>query len=76
MNKDLSTGLILTVVVSVIGIGLLYLGVSGSLPTGFGLFNMDNLGTRAAVFIVLVIIVVVLGFVYFKGQGSSSTKES
>ena len=66
MNKDLVTGLILTVVVAVIGIGLLYLG----------LFNMDSLGTRAAVFIILVIIVVVLGFVYFKGQGSSSTKES
>ena len=75
MNNDLVSGVIWTVVVAVIGIVLLSLGAQGALPNGFGLFDMSNFGTRAAVFVVLVVIVAVLGAIYFKGQGSAENVE-
>lgn len=76
MSKDLVNGLIFTVVVAVIGIGLLYLGAQGTLPTGFGLFDMSNFGTRTVVFVVLVIIAAILAVVYFRGQKSGGVEDS
>jgi formate hydrogenlyase subunit 3/multisubunit Na+/H+ antiporter MnhD subunit len=43
------------VIVAALAILLLYLAASGSLPSGFGLFNMENLGVRVIVIIILVI---------------------
>jgi len=74
MSKDLVNGLIWTAVVSVVGIVLLSLAANGALPNGFGLFDMNNFGTRAAVFIVLVIVVAVLAAIYFKGQSVESVE--
>lgn len=70
--NDLVKGIIGAVIVGVIGIGLLSLGSQGSLPNGFGLFNMDNLGTRAIVTIVLLILTAILAYVYFNGRETSS----
>ena len=72
MSKELVNGLIATLIVAVAGIVLLYLGAQGALPTGFGLFDMSNLGVRAVVFLILVAITVVLGVLYFRGESSSS----
>ncbi|MBI1877811.1 MAG: hypothetical protein HYR94_06225 [Chloroflexi bacterium] len=73
MSKDLVNGIIFTVVVAVIGIVFLYFAAQGAMPTGFGLFNMDSWGTRSVLFILLVIIVVILGVVYMRGQNKKET---
>ena len=52
------------VVIGAIGILLLYLGASGVMPKGFGLFDMSNLGVRAVVVIILVAAAVGLYFAY------------
>ena len=70
MHKDLITGLIWTAAIVVIGIVILFLASRGALPSGFGLFDMEDLGTRLMVFLVLIAIMVVLGFVYFRARGT------
>jgi multisubunit Na+/H+ antiporter MnhB subunit len=59
------------VVIGAIGVLLLYLGASGALPKGFGLFDMSNLGVRAVVFVILVVIAVALFFWYRNSQRRS-----
>lgn len=69
--NDLVKGIIGAVIVGVIGISLLSLGANGSLPNGFGLFNMDSWGTRIIILIVLLILTGVLARVYMNGQEKS-----
>lgn len=55
-------------VVAVVGVVLLYLGVSGALPKGFGLFDQSQWGVRAVSFIILLAVAIGLYFAY---RGSS-----
>ncbi len=69
MNKDYVWAVVGGVIVAVIGLGLLYLGSTGAMPTAFGLFDMNNLGVRAVVTIVLVVVAVGLFFAYRSTAG-------
>ncbi len=69
MNKDYVWAIVGGVIVAVIGLGLLYLGSTGAMPTAFGLFDMNNLGVRAVVTIVLVVVAVGLFFAYRSTAG-------
>jgi hypothetical protein len=69
MNKDYVWAIVGGVIVAVIGVGLLYLGSTGAMPTAFGLFDMNNLGVRAVVTIVLVVVAVGLFFAYRSTAG-------
>jgi hypothetical protein len=71
MQREYLYAIVSAVVIGLIGILLLYLGASGALPKGFGLFDMSNLGVRAAVFVVLVVIAIALFFWYRNTQRSS-----
>ncbi len=66
MPKELINGILWTAAIIVAGIALLFLASHGSLPNGFGLFDMEHLATRIVVFLVLVAIMAVLGFVYVR----------
>lgn len=55
-------------VVAVVGVGLLYLGVSGALPKGFGLFDQSQWGVRALSFIILLAVAIGLYFAYRGGS--------
>jgi hypothetical protein len=52
------------VIVAALGILLLYLGGSGSLPTAFGLFDMNKLGVRITVIVILAAIALALFAAY------------
>lgn len=67
--KEIVTVAFWSAVVLVIGVLLLNLAVSGSLPNGFGLWDMSNDVNRAITFLILVAIVVVLAFVYRGTRG-------
>ena len=52
------------IVVAVIGVLFLYLATTGVMPVAFGLFDMNNLGVRATVFVILAVVAVALFFAY------------
>jgi hypothetical protein len=64
MRTDHVFAIIGFLVVGALGILLLYLGASGSLPTAFGLFDMNKLGVRIVVIVVLAIIALALFAAY------------
>jgi hypothetical protein len=69
MNKEYVWAIVGGVIVAVIGIGLLYLGASGAMPTAFGLFDMSNLGVRAVVTVILIAAALGLFFAYRSTAG-------
>ncbi len=69
--SDIVKGTIGAVIVGAVGISLLSLGAGGALPNGFGLFNMDSVGTRITLLIVLLILAGALARVYLNGQENS-----
>ncbi len=69
MTKEYIWAIVGGVVVAVIGIGLLYLGASGAMPKAFGLFDMSNLGVRAVVTVILIVIALALFFAYRSTAG-------
>ena len=71
MAREYLWALVSFVVIGAIGVLLLYLGASGALPKGFGLFDMSNLGVRAVVFVILVVIAIALFFWYRNTQRRS-----
>lgn len=73
MNKDYVWAIVGGVVVAVIGVALLYLGASGAMPKAFGLFDMTNLGVRAAVTVILIVIALGLFFAYRSTAGKPRT---
>ncbi|TMC98409.1 MAG: hypothetical protein E6I58_13965 [Chloroflexi bacterium] len=64
MNREYVWAIVGGVIVAVIGIGLLYLGASGAMPKAFGLFDMSNLGVRAVVTAILIVVAVGLFLAY------------
>ena len=64
MNREYLWAIVGGVIVAVIGIGLLYLGASGAMPKAFGLFDMSNLGVRAVVTAILIVVAVGLFLAY------------
>ena len=64
MSKENTWAVISFVVIGAVGCLLLYLGANGALPMGFGLFDMNQLGVRAIVLVVLLAIVGGLFYVY------------
>lgn len=65
MNREYMWAAVSAVVVGVVGVVLLYLGgVAGVLPKAFGLFDMTNLGVRALVFVILLVIAALLFVAY------------
>jgi hypothetical protein len=64
MSKEVTWAVVSFVVIGAVGCLLLYMGAQGALPMGFGLFDMSQLGVRAVVLIVLLVIVGGLFYVY------------
>jgi hypothetical protein len=64
MAKEYTWAIVSFVVIGAIGCLLLYMGAQGALPMGFGLFDMSQLGVRAVVLVVLLVIVGGLFYVY------------
>ena len=64
MNKEYIWAVVGGVIVAVIGVMFLYLATTGEMPTAFGLFDMNNLGVRATVFVILAVVAVALFFAY------------
>jgi len=64
MNQNIVWAIVGGVIVAVIGVLFLYLGSTGAMPTAFGLFDMNNLGVRAVVTIILIAAAVGLFFAY------------
>lgn len=56
MRREYAWAAVGFIIVGALGIWLLYLGREGSLPTAFGLFDMENLSVRVVVTVVLAII--------------------
>lgn len=76
MNREYVWAAVSALIVGVVGILLLYLGgVAGILPKAFGLFDMSNLGVRAVVIVILLVIAAVL-FVWYRGSASGPGDES
>lgn len=79
MNKEYVWAAVSALVVGVVGVLLLYLGgVAGVLPKAFGLFDMSNLGVRAIVFVILLVIAALL-FVAYRNTAKTpgeSTREA
>jgi hypothetical protein len=73
MTKEWIWAGVSAVVIGAIGILLLYLGASGVMPKGFGLFDMSNLGVRAVVVVILIAAAVGLYFAY-RGTSRSDTE--
>jgi len=61
------------VLIAAVATGLLYLGASGALPKGFGLFDMSKLGTRLAVVVILLGVTAIL-FAWYQGAARRATK--
>ena len=74
MARELVWAAVSAVVIGAVGVLLLYLGASGVMPKAFGLFDMSNLGVRALVTVILVVIAVGLFFAY-RNTGKSDTTE-
>ena len=76
MNREYVWAAVSAVVVGVIGVGLLYLGgVAGVLPKAFGLFDMTNLGVRAVVVVILLVIAALL-FVWYRSTARDAGDEA
>lgn len=71
MVKEYLTAAITVVVIGAVAVLLLYLGASGMMPKGFGLFDQSNWGVRAVTFVVLVVIAALLWFAYRRARKSS-----
>ncbi len=56
MVREYLTAAVTVVVIGAVGVLPLYLGASGIMPRGFGLFDQSNWGVRAVTFVVLVAI--------------------
>lgn len=56
MVREYLTAAATVIVIGAIGVLLLYLGASGVMPRGFGLFDQSNWGVRAVTVVVLVAI--------------------
>jgi hypothetical protein len=69
MSRDYVWAIVGGAIVAVIGIGLLYLGATGAMPTALGLFDMNNLGVRAVVTVILIAGAVGLFFAYRSTAG-------
>jgi hypothetical protein len=69
MSRDITWAIVGGVIVAVIGILFLYLGSTGAMPTAFGLFDMNNLGVRAVVTIILIAAAIGLFFAYRSSAG-------
>ncbi len=63
-TKMIVTILIIAVVITVVTVMLLQLAVSGSLPTGFALWDANPWSNRLIAAAVLVVVAVVLGLWY------------
>lgn len=75
MTREYVWAAVSAVVVGVIGVLLLYLGgVAGVLPKAFGLFDMSNLGVRAIVFVILLVVAVLLFVLYRNTTRNPSDK--
>ena len=74
MAKELVWAAVSAVVIGAAGVLLLYLGASGVMPKAFGLFDMSNLGVRAVVTVILIVIAVGLFFAYRNTSKSDSTE--
>jgi multisubunit Na+/H+ antiporter MnhB subunit len=74
MAKELVWAAVSAVVIGAVGVLLLYLGASGVMPKAFGLFDMSNLGVRAVVTVILIVIAVGLFFAYRSTSKSDSTE--
>jgi hypothetical protein len=64
MSKEVTWAIVSFVVIGAIGCLLLYLGAQGALPMGLGLFDMSQLGVRATVTVVLLVVVGALFYLY------------
>jgi hypothetical protein len=62
MTKEWTWAIISFVIIGAIGCVLLYLGASGALPMGLGLFDMSQLGVRI---VVIAILLVALGALFY-----------
>jgi hypothetical protein len=62
MTREWTWAIVSFVVIGAIGCLLLYLGARGALPTGFGLFDMSQVGVRI---VVIAILLVVLGGLFY-----------
>lgn len=76
MNKEYIWAAVSAVIVGVIGVLLLYLGgVAGKLPKALGLFDMTNVGVRAVVIVILLVVAALLFVAYrnaAKGPGDKA----
>jgi hypothetical protein len=76
VRKEYIWAAVSAAVVGIAGILLLYLGgVAGVLPRAFGLFDMTNLGVRAIVIVILLVIAVLL-FLWYRSTASSTDEAS
>jgi membrane protein implicated in regulation of membrane protease activity len=76
MPKEYIWAAVSAVVIGVIGVLLLYLGgVAGVLPKAFGLFDMSNLGVRAVVIVILLVIAALL-FVAYRNTAKNPSDDS
>lgn len=64
MAKDYTWAVIWAVIIGAVGCLLLYLGASGALPMGFGLFDTSQLGVRITVIVILLVVVGALFYWY------------
>jgi hypothetical protein len=64
MAKEYTWAAVSFVIIAAIGCLLLYLGASGALPTAFGLFDMNQLGVRITVIVILLVVLAALFFWY------------
>lgn len=62
MAKEWTWAIISFVIIAAIGCLLLYLGASGALPMGFGLFDTSQIGVRI---VVIAILLVAVGALYY-----------
>lgn len=76
MRKEYIWAAVSAVIVGVAGVLLLYLGgVAGVLPKAFGLFDMSNLGVRALVIVILLVVAALL-FVWYRSTAKDAGEEA
>ena len=64
MSREYLWAVVGGVIVAAIGVLFLYLATTGVMPVAFGLFDMNNLGVRATVFVILAVAAIALFFAY------------
>jgi amino acid permease len=76
VRKEYIWAAVSAVIVGVAGVLLLYLGgVAGVLPKAFGLFDMSNLGIRALVIVILLVVAALL-FVWYRNAAKDAGEEA